>query len=415
MNRFFSAAVVALFANGVSLLAPAAEVAAIRFNTNFEGASLGKVDVIGDAEFRCHVEGQQNEEGRNRQATWYYFRIDGARGREIRLTLTGFVGEYNHRPAVAMSTTLRPVWSADGENWTHFPEAEWNEASKEMTVKLKVESDAIYIAHVPPYTHARLLRLIEELNRRECVLVEVIGRTALGRELHAITVTSENPANGPKRCVWLQARQHAWEAGTSWVMEGALRYLTSDEPAARAWRERIVFRFAPMLDPDGCALGKVRFNANGYDLNRHWNKMDLRSKAALERMPEIWYAKKAIFQAHAAGPPIDLLLNMHNTETGEYLSTLIAEPPASDRVARLFRGLKERSSFDPSRVPMMGDGVPGTANDLWTEARIPAVLMEQRIGPSAKLGRSPTIDDRLQFGRALIDELANAVLADAPR
>lgn len=242
--------------------------------------------------------------------------------------------------------------------------------------------------------------------------MEVIGRTALGRDLHLVSVTNQDHPRGTKRCVWLQARQHAWEAGTSWVMEGALRFITSDDPAAQALRERFVFRFAPMLDPDGCALGKVRFNANGYDLNRHWDEVDLRSKVAHQRMPEIWYAKKAILQWHASGPPIDLLLNLHNTETAEYLSTLIDEPPASDRLVRLFRALKERTSFDPSRVPTLGDGVRGTVNDLWLEARIPAVLMEQRIGPSVKLGRSPTVDDRLAFGRALIREIADAVLED---
>lgn len=388
------------------------KASSITFNTNFEGASLGKVEVVGPAEFRCHVAGQQDERGRNRQPTWYFFRLDEVLGRELKVTLTGFVGEYNGKPAVAMSAELLPVFSTDGETWTHFPSGDWNDTAKEMTLRFTPESRSIYIAHIPPYSHSRLIRFLEELRRSDFSAIEVIGKTALGRDLHLVTVTNPKLPDAKKRCVWLQARQHAWEAGTSFVMEGALRFITSDDPIARSLRDRIIFKFAPMGDPDGCALGKVRFNANGYDLNRHWDEVDLRNPTALQRMPEIWYAKKAILSWHATGRPIDLLVNMHNTETAEYLSSLADEERAAQRLQRLFNGLKEKTSFDPSIAQVAPGNVRGTTNDLWLEARVPVVLMEQRIGPAKKLGRRPTIEDRLEFGRALTLEMAAAVLSE---
>src|SRR5215204_5910082 len=70
----------------------------VLFNTSFPGASLGKVEVVGEDRFRCHVEGQYDERGHNRQPSWYFFRMDGVKGREIVLTLTDFIGEYNDRP-----------------------------------------------------------------------------------------------------------------------------------------------------------------------------------------------------------------------------------------------------------------------------------------------------------------------------
>ena len=75
-------------------------------------------------------------------------------------------------------------------------------------------------------------------------------------------------------------------------MEGALEFITSDDAIAGELRDKVVFLFTPMLDPDGCATGQVRFNANGYDVNRHWDEVDLRSKSHLERMPEIWYVEE---------------------------------------------------------------------------------------------------------------------------
>src|SRR5947209_9413780 len=93
----------------------------ITFNLNFEGASLGSIEKLADATFRCHVEGQHDERGRNRQANWYFFRMDNVKGRDIVLTLTDFVGEYNDKPgACPMGPDIVPVYSDDGVEWKHL-------------------------------------------------------------------------------------------------------------------------------------------------------------------------------------------------------------------------------------------------------------------------------------------------------
>src|SRR5689334_19637825 len=76
----------------------AAPLPPILINKNFEGGSLGKVEKMGDAEFRLHVEGQYDERGRNRQASWYYFRMENVAGRDLVLTITDLIGEYNDKP-----------------------------------------------------------------------------------------------------------------------------------------------------------------------------------------------------------------------------------------------------------------------------------------------------------------------------
>ena len=50
---------------------------------------------------------------------------------------------------------------------------------------------------------------------------------------------------------------------------------------------------------------------------------------------------------------------------------------------------------------------------LWQEARIPVMLMEQRIGFSTKLNRWPTVTDRLEFGPALLMAMAAGAQAGA--
>ena len=165
-----------------------------------------------------------------------------------------------------------------------------------------------------------------------------------------------------------------------------------------------------MGDPDGVVLGRVRFNAGGFDVNRHWGEVDLRDPLLLQRMPEIWYEKKAILAAHAQ-QPIELLINLHNTETNEYLDTAVDDEKALAPFTKLFRILGESSIFDPSRMPATGPALAaaGSTNVLWPEAKVPVALMELRIGPSKKLGRRPTAEDRVQFGRELVEAMALAV------
>ena len=66
------------------LLLPLAACSGITIRTDFEGGSLGKVEQVSETSFRCAVAGQADQNGRNRQASWYYFRLDGAKGRRSR-------------------------------------------------------------------------------------------------------------------------------------------------------------------------------------------------------------------------------------------------------------------------------------------------------------------------------------------
>jgi hypothetical protein len=385
----------------------ASEPSPIRFNANFEGASLGRIEPLGETAFRCHVKGQQDEHGRNRQASWYYFRIEGARNRDITLTLTDFVGEYNGKPgACAMGPGILPVASDDGEHWRPITEVTWDDRAKEATLRLRPQHDAIWIAHQPPYTPRRLARLLEQVDRCDDARIEVIGKTAMGRDLHLVTVTAADVDDRDKVTVWLQARQHAWESGTSYVMEGALRFITSDDPKARALRRRAVFVFTPMVDPDGCATGQVRFNANGFDVNRHWDEVDLRDKRYLARMPEIWYVKKAIKSHVDSGRKIHLMINLHNTETGEYVSTRAGDEASRAIVGKLSDRLVRETTFRPSHGPVLAERRDSAANVLYDQLGILILLMEQRIANDPRTGRPPTVEDRLRFGEQLIGIMA---------
>jgi hypothetical protein len=125
-------------------------------------------------------------------------------------------------------------------------------------------------------------------------------------------------------------------------------------------------------------------------------------------MPEIAAQRKAILTWVDSGNPIHLFLSLHNTETSEYLEGPAEYRELSGRFRKL---LVARTTFHPTRseprdaADTTTPGKPGrmTVNQgLFHERRIPAMLMEQMVGFNPKLGRRPTIQDRLDFGAGLV-------------
>lgn len=380
------------------LLLPLAACAPISISTDFEGGSLGRVEQLGETKFRGAVLGQADQDNRNRQPSWYAFRIDNARGREVTVTLTDLIGEYNYKPgALCVRADIPPVVSSDGKTWRHLDSI--SVENNEATIRVTPDSDAFWVAHIEPYPTSRLEAFLQEIRGSEGLRDDVIGKSVQGRDLHLLTITqAPDPQAVPT--VWLMCRQHAWESGTSFVGEGAIRHLLS--PAGADLRRRAVFKILPMQDPDGCAQGGIRFNRNGYDLNRNWDTADPESEASRKLMPEICAAKKILRAAKG------LFLTLHNQETGEWMSSTERN---KDVAARFFTLLREKSTFSPSepgpRKPS-APSAPGRATvyEYLDGQGMTAFLLEQGITKSPKLGRQPTSQDRREFGAQLIEVLA---------
>ena len=387
---------------GYGLTLSLAACAGPSLSTDFEGGSLGRIEQVSETHFRGAVLGQTDQDGRNRQPSWYSFRIDHAKGREVTVTLTDLIGEYNYKPgALCVRSDIPPVVSSDGKSWRHLDRiaVENNEA----TIRVTPDSDAFWVAHIEPYPASRLERFLDEIRGSKGLEIEDIGKSVEGRSLYLLTISGDGPLPGhPPPLVWLMCRQHAWETGTSFVGEGAIRYLLSKEAAGL--RNTVTFKILPMLDPDGCAHGGIRFNRNGYDLNRNWDTADPGNPESVRKMPEICAAKKVL---RGGG----LFLTLHNQETGEWLSSSEQNRKVADR---FFKTLCEKTTFNPSergpRAPA-AKYAPGRATvyEFLDSPAMPAFLLEQGITKSAKLGRQATSQDRREFGAQLIQVLAEQV------
>jgi hypothetical protein len=189
-----------------------------------------------------------------------------------------------------------------------------------------------------------------------------------------------------------------------------MRFLLGDSDEAAKLRRQLIWKVFPVADPDGIEIGGVRFNVNGYDLNRNWDAIDPKL------MPEIAAQHAAIQRWIDQGGRIDFFLTLHNTETGEYI-----EGPAEHRelVSLFRRNLTAVSSFEETRQEPQdapSSSTPGmkgrmTVNQgLYADFKIPAMLMETRVSRHPKLGgRLRTVEDWRAFGEGLIRAAAAAV------
>ena len=192
-----------------------------------------------------------------------------------------------------------------------------------------------------------------------------------------------------------------------------MEFLLSRDPAATAIRRRDLFKMFPLADPDGVAEGGVRFNANGYDLNRNWDAIDAK------RMPEIAAQHQAVAGWIGAGHRVDLFLTLHNTESADHIETEMADggPQLKALAQRFWTLLTEQTTFDSPGGPRESGSTttPGMRGrmtvyqGLFHDFGVPAFLMEQMVQRSPKLERCPTVQDRLEFGAALVRVLDETV------
>lgn len=203
---------------------------------------------------------------------------------------------------------LAPSWcqpkhawlSADGgATWFASPAGSLS-ADKVMIYRIPVDRSELRIAWGPPFVPSDAERLLQDIAQRvpESERFE-LAKTRGGRPVNGIRIGSQQAAFQ----VWVNARQHAWEAGGSHVGQGFIQWVTSRDPAAAALRQKACIYFIPIIDVDNVALGAGGKEAQPRDHNRDWADDPI--------YPEIAAAQKKIREIHQQ-QGLDVYVDLHN-------------------------------------------------------------------------------------------------------
>ena len=158
--------------------------------------------------------------------------------------------------------------------------------------KINTDIKYVYFAYCYPYTYSQLSTYLSSLNIYKKILrMDSIGQTLDNNKLYMLIITNfedsfEALAN--KKAIIFTARVHPGESSSSFVIQGLIEYLLSNEPKAISLRKNYIFKIIPMLNPDGVIRGNFRMNSVGKDLNRMWIEENE------ENSPSVFYCHKMI-------------------------------------------------------------------------------------------------------------------------
>lgn len=321
--------VVALAA-GMAVAQEAAKTAAVPtppvfLATGFENASPLQWQVGAGGEIEVEVMYDYERDSPNRAAGHWHFRIDGEPGTDHVLVLRNFDNVWNGQAGPPVSAKSICYVSNDGKQWKVIP-AEYLEEGHRIRLKVHLEGPSLYLARLEPYRISDLERLLDEIRgRKDLVEITEIGRTVEGRPLEIVRV---GRPDAPFR-VLLRGRAHAWEPGGNWILQGLIRSLLSGDEVAKKCLERYCVYVLPMANKDGVARGLTRFNMEGKDLNRNWDK-----PADPQLCPENHALETWLQGMIAQGKKPHFAMDLHNDESGRLH---VSRPPVPGLDAHLER------------------------------------------------------------------------------
>ncbi len=257
-------------------------------------------------------------------ACWWAMRLDGLEsGKRITFELvpndqpTRNQGKLSDKPlAGGWSMPDRAALSTDRITWiTSSPGTRTTDMIRYEVVP---PGDSLWIAWGPMFTPQDTDRLLADLvkqipNSRSFEL----ARTRENRPVVAWTSrSSEGTSQRPG--VWIQARQHAWESGSSWVARGIVEWLGQRNESANWFIENADIVIVPIMDVDNVTTGNGGKEADPQDHNRDWTDRPI--------YPEVMAAQRFLKRWSDEGR-LDVFIDLHNPAPGDKQPFFFFGPP----------------------------------------------------------------------------------------
>ncbi len=245
---------------------------------------------------------------------WWYIRLDAVNNSTpttLNIEGDGFPGK----------SVVIPVYSYDRINWHRLsPDDIINTSSNDgyfnySIYKVFDSSSTVWIARYYPYSLSRSEKLLKSLEKNPYAKVETIGESALGKPIKMITITDFKVDDKNKKRIWIHARTHPSETGSSFAVESLIKHLVSNcnVNCKDADLSKLIFNIVPMVNPDGVSLGNSRVTPeNSIDLERSWVKSENGYDLEKNIPPETKALHSAITKLEKMGPEFIIALNLHS-------------------------------------------------------------------------------------------------------
>jgi hypothetical protein len=305
------------------LAGPLSAQPALSVSTDFEGGSARVIEVdAGARKIRISPGGVASRGW----VCWWSIRIDNAEpGKPLTVELTASdeltrnKGQQTRQPlAAGWAMPARASVSFDGRTWRHS--APGVREANSIRYEVIPDNHSIWIAWGPPFGPEDTTELLAKATSKLSGAKEfMLARSREGRPVMGLSVAPQGERSQLKLpAIWIQARQHAWESGSSWVARGFVEWLIAGNGSARWLRESAEIVVVPIMDVDNVATGNGGKEEDPRDHNRDWDD------AAV--FPEVAAAQKYL-QDWAAEGRLDFFIDLHNPAPNDPRPFFFCGPP----------------------------------------------------------------------------------------
>ncbi len=402
----------------------------MQVDSNFESGSIGKVEFYTPYEIGLSLRDDNDnpslpEVWRN----WWYVKLTQVPTDQVLTLHLKNRGHFYH---------YAPVYSYDQKQWWRFDDSEVitlgpckedMPAQCELKMAKKFDHSTVWVARFNPYPYSRLESYLKSIKGHACLQIEDIGKSLIKEKpIHMLTITDPKVVDAQKKRVWMHARTHPGETTSSFVLEGLINYLLSDDDEVAKVRETCIFNIVPMHNPDGVIAGNYRSTPDSIDLERGWSYDSedcsvLTSEAPQENQVLNKQMRKFLLPSKDS-PAVSVALNLHTSNNqaevktyffphfGEDAKLYTAQQRAlwQQQVAFInmmfinFNGRIERPPQDGGAA-FLAEPFPETWWWMNRQDKVLAMTLETTYG-KAGFDHWITADDLCDVGVALVNSIA---------
>lgn len=342
-----------------------AEAGELRVSTDFEGGSAAVQSVDQDQRLIRLMPGGDPQRG---WPCWWFLRVDGVEKDErITLQVAGSTRPARHN-GKNTGQPLEPRWampvraavSKDRETWTQTEPGRRDKGH--MQYEVTGHGGPLWIAWGPAFTPKDTEALIEQIVQLQPPFKPFeLAQTRGKRPVRGLRLNEGGQP--PLPGVWVQARQHAWESGASWVARGFAEWLAGGDDDAKWLRENAEVVIVPIMDVDNVATGNGGKEAAPRDHNRDWDSAPV--------YPEVAAAQKQLALWAGAGR-LDLFLELHNPGYADLRPFFFAGPagllaPEGREARESFFALAQKHISDPLALEEKSRETGPSYHPLWKQ------------------------------------------------
>lgn len=238
----------------------------VSFRNDFSGARLNDLRIIDDKKYLAII---RPEFTPINPSSYYAFELELDNERELEIN---FFIDYANSDLKQLKPSIPWLSVDDGLTYSKAQPESWSFNGVVGTLKYKFQKGKTLIAAHNPFTLEDVNSWIRKVEKYNFVSSTVLGISMEGRPLKMLTIGT---GKFLKQYVLLMGGQHPPEATGDKGLMYFVQEICSDNPLAKAFREKFQVLVLPMVNPDGKYHGQWRANLAGSDPNRDWLNLTL--------------------------------------------------------------------------------------------------------------------------------------------